>query len=164
MKKERVISFAVCFLTLCMVTSVFASEIEEQGAIEDISSEIEAVSTSMAEDIQTSTAALDGTVWQVDVISIPPTVTTTATLTFSNGMLTITDWLVNLGPEVYTETPQGNKTSFSAMFAKKIFSQYVTYEIKGSAKLEKKIAGLIHNTTWDMYCIFFGEPLPASEE
>jgi cellobiose-specific phosphotransferase system component IIB len=164
MKKERVFSFAVCLLTLCMVTSVFASEIEEQAEIENLSSEIEAVSNSMAGDIQTTTRMLDGTAWEVDVISIPPTVTTTATLTISNGMLSISGWVVTLTPGAYEENVRGDKISFSATLTKKIGAQTILYEFQGSAKPDRRIFGLIHNLSTNINYIFFGEPLPASEE
>jgi len=164
MKKERIFSFAVCLLTLCMVTSVFASEIEEQAEIENLSSEIEAVSNSMAGDIQTTTRMLDGTAWEVDVISIPPTVTTTATLTFSNGMLTMSNWMISLSPDAYEETVRSDKVSFSATLVKKIGTQTIPYEMKGAAKSDRKIAGFIHNLTTGLYYVFCGDPLPVSEE
>ena len=163
MKKVRIFSFTVCLLTLCMVTSVFADEVEEQGTIKGISSESEVLSASMMEDVQTTTVTLEGTAWEVDVISIPTFVTTTATLTFSNGMLTMSNWVISLSPGTYEENVKSDKISFSATLVKKIGSQTISYELKGSAKPDGRIAGLIHNLSTGLYYIFFGDPLPVIE-
>jgi hypothetical protein len=118
----------------------------------------------MAADVQTSTITLEGTAWEVDVISIPTLITTTATFTFSNGMLSMSNWVVSLSPGVYVETVKSDKVSFSATLEKKIGSQVIHYEIKGVAKSDMKIVGLIHNLTTNLYYVFYGNPLAITEE
>jgi len=164
MKRAKVFSSIVCLLTFFTVIPVLAFEVERDEIIQGISSEIEALPDLMKDEVQTSTNTLDETVWEVDVITIPPTVKTTATLIFSDGMLTITDWIAILGPAVYTEKSGQNSTFFSATVVKKMFGQNITYQIKGLAKLEKRIAGLIQNTTWDIFYVFHGDPLIVREE
>jgi hypothetical protein len=164
MKRIKIFSFVVCLLTLFMVTSVFAGEVGEQETTEGISSDMEALAASMMEDVQTTTVTLEGTAWEADVISIPTFVTTTATFTFSDGMLTMSDWIISLSPETYEETEKGGKISFTATLVKKIGTQTIPYEIIGVTNPGKRITGLIHNLTTNLYYVFCGDPLVVSEE
>jgi len=135
MKLWRICRLGIFLLTVCILAGAFSAQAQE-------------------------TPVLEGTTWEVSVLSIVGFTTSTATFVFSNGMLSINDWLFTLDPGIYQENAHGNVISFNATLEKPGIVQKQIFEVQGAAMLEEKIAGLLHNATTNMYYIFWGDPLP----
>ena len=104
---------------------------------------------------------LEGTSWDISVVSVVTFQTTSATLTFSGGQVAINNWIFDLNPGTYVETPQRQIISFNAALEKPGVLQTQIFEIQGAAMGENIVIGLLHNVTTQMYYIFLGEPLPV---
>jgi hypothetical protein len=159
MKTIRICKAVVCFLTLFLLSIAFAAQAQEQAAIEAISSDIATLSNEMMDDVQTTTATLEGTSWDVEVLNVITLQKSPAILTFSNGMLTISNWIIQLNPGAYDEAiVKRNIISFTATLEKPGIVQKQIFEVQGGAIVGKVIAGVLHNLTTNMYYVFGGKP------
>jgi hypothetical protein len=158
MKAVRIFTLSSCLLALFILSSAFSVPAQEQAALEEISSDIAELSNSMMEDIQTTTATLEGTVWEVNIVSVITLQTSKAIFTFNDGMLTIGNWIIALNPGPYEEALRRKSISFTAMLEKPgVFP--LVFEVQGFAKPGRTIAGLLHNVNTNMFYIFIGKPL-----
>lgn len=158
MKRIKNFSIFIFFYILLTAGMVFAEIPSEGEEIKGTSLDTEVIATTILKDQQTSTAILDGSSWEVEVVSIPTLVSTTATLSFNNGMLAIENWIFSLSPGEYEAFVKYERIFFSAILTKSIGPKILYYEVTGMVKTDKRIFGLIYNQNTGLSYLFYGTP------
>jgi Icc-related predicted phosphoesterase len=115
---------------------------------------------------------LDNTMWDITVAEtemMGGIHISTADLTFSNGELTISNWIYNVDPGTYQEKKTKNSISFTALLQKLGTYPQQIFLVVGTATPEQ-IVGVIYNPNQSGhmmmnkdYYLFVGKPMPMSE-
>ena len=156
-------------LTAALVLfGTFALQVHAAETIDAASAAIDAAPAVTMGSVQTSTATLEGTSWKVKVISTSSMMggfqVSSAVLTFSNGQLTVSDWIYNLDAAPYYEYPTDDIISFTATLTKLGTIPPQIFQVAGTATSDEKIVGLLYNLNSSGMMskrkyVFWGEPL-----
>ena len=168
MKTFRFLRLSPILTVLLVLLGTFVLQAHGAETIDAISTDIDPSSAMISEGIQTSTATLEGTSWKVKVLSTSSMMggfqASSATLTFSNGKLTVSDWIYNLDSAPYYEYPTDDIISFTATLTKLGTIPPQIFQVAGTATSDEKIVGLLYNLNssgmmMKRSYVFWGEPL-----